>query len=190
MTKQEARAYVNKMRKTLDEDEFAASSRRVFDNLKTVDAFREAENVLIYVSYNKEVDTYAIMEYCFDMGKKVFVPKVYGDEMKFHRIRSLGDLAVGKFGIMEPDNVFCDEWENVSGVMIMPGVAFDYRLNRAGYGGGFYDRYLSKHNSFFKIAICFDFQLVSELEVQEHDLKPDMIICGNKILNVLGEYHK
>ena len=56
------------------------------------------------------------------------------------------------------------------GLFIMPGLAFDYDFHRIGYGGGFYDRYLSEDNTFIKAALAFDFQLLESIPYEEHDL--------------------
>lgn len=71
----------------------------------------------------------------------------------------------------------------------MPGVAFDKKLNRAGYGGGFYDRYLEKHPDIYKAAVCFDFQVVDEIETENYDLKPDVLVMESGVLvGNTGEY--
>lgn len=61
--------------------------------------------------------------------------------------------------------------------MIMPGVAFDVRRNRIGYGKGFYDRYLADKEGLHTIAIGFDCQMVPEIEAGEKDIKPMQVIC-------------
>ena len=69
------------------------------------------------------------------------------------------------------------------GLLVMPGLAFDVTLNRIGYGGGFYDRYLSEHmNDYYKTAICFDYQVVESIQADEFDIKPDKIITDRRII--------
>lgn len=182
MTKKESRVLVNNLRKQLSAEEVRLRSNTVFNNLIKVRDFCDAKNIYVYVSYNNEVDTYPIIEYCFSHNKNVFVPKVYGDEMKFHEISSFDELAPGAYGIMEPVNDFDASWNDICGTVIMPGVAFDRNFNRAGYGGGFYDKYLSFHNNLKKIAVCFDFQIVDKIDVQDYDLQPDIIVCESDLL--------
>ena len=80
--------------------------------------------------------------------------------MKFHKINSLDELCPGYYGILEPD-IHCEEWksgeDNIDGtdLCVMPGLAFDNNFNRIGYGGGFYDRFLSYYFFIF-LSIIFE----------------------------------
>ncbi|HQG08910.1 MAG TPA: 5-formyltetrahydrofolate cyclo-ligase, partial [Dysgonamonadaceae bacterium] len=66
-------------------------------------------------------------------------------------------------------------------LIIVPGVAFDRKLNRLGRGKGYYDRLLSQLKS-PKIGICFDFQLLESIPVEDWDIKMDMIVAQNEIV--------
>lgn len=66
--------------------------------------------------------------------------------------------------------------------MIMPGVAFDERCSRIGYGGGYYDKYLSKAKEIYKVAVAFEQQVYQELPCEAHDLRPDIIVTEKRIL--------
>ena len=69
------------------------------------------------------------------------------------------------------------------GLLVMPGLAFDVTLNRIGYGGGFYDRYLVKNGDrYYKTAICFDYQVLDDIPAEEFDIRPDMIITDKRII--------
>ena len=73
-----------------------------------------------------------------------------------------------------------------TGLMILPGLAFDFNGNRLGYGKGFYDRYLKKGN-FIKVGLAYDFQVVDKLEVKEHDQKMDVIVTEKAVYSFLAE---
>lgn len=143
--------------------------------------FYKASNILLYVSYGSEISTIELLKEVFRLNKKVYVPKVIGKEMRFFRIHSLEDLCKGYKGILEP----MDEAEEFQAIpereedtlMIMPGVAFDCFRNRLGYGGGYYDRYLSDKPFLHTIAIGFACQMTDELEPEEGDIRPGQIIC-------------
>ena len=60
--------------------------------------------------------------------------------------------------------------------MIMPGVAFDRQKNRIGYGGGYYDCYLSDKRELHTIAVAFEFQVLEKLPVEETDIRPDVLM--------------
>jgi len=61
-------------------------------------------------------------------------------------------------------------------LVLMPGLAFDHQGHRIGYGGGFYDRFLEKEPKHPTIALCFDFQMVDELETEEFDIPVDIVL--------------
>ena len=63
----------------------------------------------------------------------------------------------------------------------MPGLAFDNRFNNIGYGGGFYDRFLSKYPGVVKVAICYEFQMVDSISSEDTDIKPDWIITDMEV---------
>ena len=63
----------------------------------------------------------------------------------------------------------------------MPGLAFDPAGHRVGYGGGFYDKYLEAHPGHRLVALCYPFQLLDHLEVEEHDIPVDRVICADEL---------
>lgn len=145
--------------------------------------FYLADTILGFVSYGSEIDTTDILREALTKGKKVFVPKVVGDDMFFYRIHSLDDLAEGYKGIPEPagnTESFVYEPQNADKVlMLMPGAVFDRQRNRIGYGKGFYDRYLADKPELQirTIAVGYQCQLVEEFPAQEWDIKPYQVIC-------------
>lgn len=180
MTKEEARSFVKAKKSVMTQQQIDAYSQQIFDILVNTDIFLKSENILTYVSYNQEVKTLPFIKHCLLLGKNVFVPKVYGMEMHFHKILDLSELKPGKYGILEPDNGHICVPD--TGLMVMPGLAFDKEHNRVGYGGGFYDRYLAAHPDFFKAAAAFSFQITDGIETDDYDLKPDIIITEQGIL--------
>ena len=134
MTKEQARVFVKAEKNKMTPAQIHENSRQIIDRLISQDFFYSADTVLTYVSYNQEVETHSFIDNCLSLGKTVLVPKVYGRDMKFHRITALSELKPGKYGILEPDNT--DICEPEQGLMIMPGLAFDKEHPRAGYGGG------------------------------------------------------
>lgn len=143
--------------------------------------FYQAQNILIYVSYNNEMNTFPIIEEALRQSKNVYVPKVEGKEMHFYQIHSLDDLQPGFKGILEAKEgtalfqAIPEEEDNT--LMIMPGVAFDCFRNRLGYGGGFYDRYLADKPFMHTIAIGYACQMTDYIETEKTDIKPGQVIC-------------
>ena len=163
MDKNEVRQLIMNRRHELSDEDIEMQSGLIIDRLKKSDIYKTSENVFLYMSYNREVDTYMLLSQCFMDGKKVYAPKVLSKtQMEFYCLS--------------------DEAKIRDGLFIMPGLAFDYDFHRIGYGGGFYDRYLSEDNTFIKAALAFDFQLLESIPYEEHDLKPDYIITQTQFI--------
>ena len=182
MDKNEVRQLIMNRRHELSDEDIDMQSRLIIDRLKKSDIYKTSENVFLYMSYNREVDTYMLLSQCFMDGKKVYAPKVLSKtQMEFYCLSDENDLVSGYMGIMEPSDA-CEKADTRDGLFIMPGLAFDYDFHRIGYGGGFYDRYLSIDNTFIKAALAFDFQLLEAIPYEEHDLKPDYIITQTQFI--------
>mgnify|MGYP006422528681 CR=1 FL=1 len=152
--------------------------KNIFNNLIKNTRFKNAKDIFIFVNYKNEVNTKKIIKYCFKNNINIFVPKVVGKEMEVRKIKSFDDLERSEMGILEPKE-YCSEFESLD-LAIMPGLAFDKEKNRLGYGGGYYDKFLNK-NKIYKIAICYDFQVISFVPTNEYDIPVDMIITNKEI---------
>ncbi len=101
------------------------------------------------------------------------------------RINSLDNMSVDKWGILEPKAVDKNKIEKNFDLILMPGVAFDRKGNRIGYGGGYYDKYLSQiKETSNKIVLAYDFQIVNNIENEPHDVKTNYIITNNDFIKV------
>ncbi len=108
-------------------------------------------------------------------GKRVAVPKVYGDEMKFILLSDLSQVAKGYAGIPEPiadGPVAADP----TALVLMPGLAFDPEGHRLGYGGGFYDKFLAAEPDHPTLALCYDFQMLPHLDTESYDIPVDRVL--------------
>ena len=116
-----------------------------------------------------------MLEQALRDGKKVAVPKCYGDEMKFIYLDDLTKVAKGYAGIPEP---IADEpaAHDETALVLMPGLAFDPQGHRIGYGGGFYDKFLSREPNHPTLALCYDFQMLPHLDTEEHDIPVDTVL--------------
>lgn len=98
-----------------------------------------------------------------------------------------GCLSPGAMGILEPVPAVCpcaDGEEQA--LIIMPGVAFDRKGNRIGYGGGYYDRYLQRHSAHITVAAAFEFQIFDEVPHEDTDIRPRMLVTEKGIYPVSG----
>ena len=103
------------------------------------------------------------------------VPKVYGDEMRFILLTDLTRVAPGYASIPEPID---DEpvVNDPTALVLMPGLAFDREGHRMGYGGGFYDRFLTEEPNHPTIALCYEFQLLEHIPTEEFDVPVDCVL--------------
>ena len=159
------------------------SNKAIFENVKGLDAFKNAVNIFTYINTDTEAETKVLINYALDTGKRVFVPVTLKERIYFTEIKSLEGLKKTKMGIYEP--LTTDEKDPSEGdVFIIPGSVFDKKGHRYGYGAGYYDRFLSKCAPVLKIALCYDFQLLESIETSEHDIDMDIIITDKRIVFV------
>ena len=183
--KKEIRKRMRVLRENMTREDMFSKSLLIFEQLITVPEYKKAEKIFTYVSMNNEVDTIMLIDYSLSMDKRVFVPKVFGKDMFFYEISDISELSPGYCGIYEPDTDGKEPDYSKTGFMCMPGVAFDKEYNRIGYGGGFYDRYLSGENKFYKVALAYEFQFVEHIRTEHVDVKPDMIVTEDNIYRKL-----
>ena len=178
-TKRDIRKRVLSYRDSLDKKEWEENSRKIQDCVVTHPFFLESNTIYCYIDYRNEVGTESIMKKAWQLGKRVAVPKVEGEEMNFYYISDLSDLNEGYRGIPEPDVKF--PANDVHALVIMPGVAFDRNRNRIGYGKGFYDKFMDKHPSFHSIALAFECQILDTIDAEMFDYRPEVLITEENV---------
>jgi len=210
MQKKEIRDEVTAKKQKLTKEQVESYSAALLERFCALKAYQEADCIYAYMSFNEEVLTMPIIERAWADGKRVAVPKTYAsgkkknakgkivpDFMEFIYIESPDDCTKGYMGIPEPADAICgiDEMgdldlskariaEESKVLILMPGLAFDRQMNRIGYGGGFYDKYLHHHKEvhFTKVALCFAFQLYDHIPTKGHDEKMDLILTPDEVL--------
>ena len=175
MDKKELRTMIRQRKRAMTEEEICQKSNRLRELFCASDAYRKAETIYGYLPYNQEVRTTEMLQQALNEGKKVAVPKVYGEEMRFIYLEDLSQVAPGYSKIPEPiaDGPVADD---PTALMLMPGLAFDAQGHRIGYGGGFYDRFLEREPGHPTLALCYDFQMLPYLETEEHDIPVDCVL--------------
>lgn len=166
--KLELRKRLLEARDALDPGTVARLSERALARLLALPEVRAAGSVFTYVSCGGEVDTWPLIRRLLQDRKTVAVPLVVGrGVMEAHAIASLEDVAPGRFGILAP--VVRNPLVGTPDVTICPGVAFTVRGERLGRGLAFYDRFLALHPDSFACGLCYEFQVVEELPIEEGD---------------------
>lgn len=136
---------------------------------------RQAFCVYCYASFHHEASTWKFMDALIRQGKYIALPKVTGRELEFYAISGKTDLEEGTMGIMEPKRT-CLKIRDPEAPVIVPGIAFDAKGNRVGYGGGYYDRFFEREPHHSRIAIAYGFQLFDRIPAQSHDKGVDRVI--------------
>ena len=174
MNKSEIRKKVFKIRKKSYSKNLFIDPSRLIKILKN----EKIKNKIIggYYPYNYELDITNILK---KLEKKNFIislPKIKkNNQMNFYEWSSNEPLSINSYGIPEP----ISEKKVYPDILLVPLVAFDNKLNRLGYGGGFYDRYLSRIKSIKKIitiGMSFSFQKIKKLPINKYDMKLDYVI--------------
>ena len=175
MDKKELRRSIRERKRAMTEEEIVSRSEKLVVLFAQSEAYKNAKTIYGYLPYNQEVRTVPMLEQALKDGKKVAVPKVYGDEMKFLYLDDLTKVSKGYAGIPEPiaDGPVADD---ETALVLMPGLAFDPQGDRIGYGGGFYDKFLAAEPNHPTLALCYEFQLLPELDTEEHDIPVDTVL--------------
>ena len=180
LRKKEIRHEMRLRKKKVSKEEQELIGREIYEKLIKMPEFIEAKSISIYVAYNQEVPTLPIIEEALRLVKEVASPIVEDGEMEFYRYTSIDSLEEGKYGILEPKKELGKAAKD--SLIIMPGVAFDQRRNRIGYGGGYYDRYMARNRHQSTIAIAYDFQIYSHFEGDIKDYKPQKILTEKRFI--------
>ena len=175
MDKKELRRSIRERKRAMTEEEIVSRSEKLGVLFAQSEAYKNAKTIYGYLPYNQEVRTVPMLEQALKDGKKVAVPKVYGDEMKFLYLDDLTKVSKGYAGIPEPiaDGPVADD---ETALVLMPGLAFDPQGHRIGYGGGFYDKFLAAEPNHPTLALCYEFQMLPKLDTEEHDIPVDTIL--------------
>jgi len=178
--KKEIRNKMIKLRDAMSLEDKKIKDNKIFNKLINNDDFKKAINYFLFVSFRSEIETKTIINYLIDRNKNVFVPKVVGNIMKLYQIKSLEeDLEKGVMGIKEPKESLKELTDEKLDFILMPGLAFDNLGGRIGYGGGYYDKFLSSLdylNAVPKIAIAYKFQVINHIPMNDYDIRVDNII--------------
>ena len=173
----------------MDNAEVSRKSENIFQNLKETPFFRSASCIGLFSPIRNEVRTEKIFHLARKLRKKVGFPLTMTSEKKllFFEVTDLNDLTIKTFGIKEPPFV---EKNLISrdnfDLLIVPGLAFELIGYRVGYGGGFYDRFVSEEGfNAVKVSLAFDLQIVEKVPKEPHDVKVDYIITESRMIECL-----
>ncbi len=181
-TKKEIRDTVLDIRKSFDVNSLKIYSKIICNRVIKQQIYIDADNIALYMPISNEVWLDELLQDAYQKGKKVWLPRVIDKTMNFYSYPKDSELIKGAYNIMEPAS---DEelipTDNT--LIIMPGAAFSKDRARIGYGGGYYDKYLCVHPECKTIAVCYNFQILPWIPTDEHDIKPNIIISNEDIID-------
>ena len=186
MNKSELRKHMVNMRSRIPAKIRTEKSQIIMKKLRSLQAYKEAKLILVYVSIRSEVETHSFINEAFEDGKRIAVPLTISKAKVLLpcEISSLDELTPGTWGILEPDKNNIPEVDSKGiDLAVVPGLAFDSHCNRLGFGAGYYDRFLpSLRKSAATIGICFDEQLVEQLPVESFDVPLDSVLSNLRLI--------
>jgi len=193
--KKRLREKILKTRDSIPPDIRSAKESVIEGRLFSHDFFKNAKSVLMYVSFRSEVNTRTYLDDIIKLGKKLILPMVdvRHKVLKLYEVKSPDELKPGYMGILEPGIL---RYRRCSlkdiDLVIIPGTGFDPNGNRLGYGGGYYDKLLSMESRELAevehvttVALAFEEQIGEEIPSEPHDIKVDMIITDERIIQCM-----
>lgn len=186
--KKTLRRYFRELRDSMTIQEVTAKSQAIYERVLSLEVFQEVQYPFIYFAMGNEVQTERLIRACIEMGKHVSIPVTLAEEKRMvaaHIVDVDGLVETGKFRIREPRAGTYELVEPSSiDLVLAPGIAFDVRGRRIGYGGGYYDRFLLLvRASTPVIGLAYESQIVYDIPVEQHDMSVDMIVSEKRIID-------
>lgn len=182
--KKAVRSRLKSIRAAIPQEERAALSSAVCAVVKRLPEFIAADTVLGYCPIGSEPDIISLLENALHIGKKVALPAIEGDCLKFLYVDTLENLRIMSYDIPEPDSDTAAPVTDFSNsICIVPALGLDAVGNRIGYGKGFYDRFLSGYDG-VKLGLSFPHTFGGVIPTEPHDVRLDVIVVAGENKNV------
>lgn len=186
--KKELRARIQGQRDLLTVERREQLSRRVGGHLWDLPEFKAAHTVFFFISFRSEVSTEPMIRRAIAEGKRICLPYTYPETKAMvasHILDFDTELQLGNYNILEPKEEFIRPVEPAAiDLIITPGVAFDVRGGRLGYGGGYYDRFFAQRKEGCPlVALAFEMQIVEEVPRGDHDQLVDALVTEERVID-------
>lgn len=158
-------------------------SDEIASRLWMVPGSEKARRIGVYASIGSEVHTDRIINELLRRKKHVFATRIEKPDLVFKRIEGLNDLHKGTFKIRQPSKDLPTASVKDLDVILIPGIAFDERGHRIGFGAGYYDRCLEKRDPrTLLIALAYELQIIEHIDTHQHDVPVDLIVTEKRII--------
>ncbi|MBU2476991.1 5-formyltetrahydrofolate cyclo-ligase, partial [Candidatus Micrarchaeota archaeon] len=180
MKKQQRKEFAEK-RNLLDLSQIMHKSLKIKEKFFSLNETRKAKNIMIYISFKSEARTREIILELLEKKKKVIVPVINfkKNEISLSELKDYQkELVSSKLGLFQPAKEFFRPFNPKElDLIVVPGIAFDEKGNRLGFGKGYYDKFLSKiQKKIPVIALAFEEQIGEKIVSEKHDIKMHKII--------------
>lgn len=168
-----------------------ARSLEAQQRLLEAPCWRNARSVALYVALKGELCTDRLLAAAWKSGRVVWLPRVRPREpgrMEFVACAGPEQLRPGPFGLREPQDALPGLGPEEAGktfrpdLLVLPGLAFDRRGGRLGFGGGYYDRFLDSMLACPRVGLCFAFQIISNLPLEQWDQRVHYLCTEEQFL--------
>ena len=182
MTKQALRAECKRRRAAIPAEGKKRLDQLICRRIAETDAFQKAETVLIYAPVRGEIDLLPLVAICRSLGKEVGFPVSLEDGSLAFRSPAPGEaLETGAYGIPEPPPTAKSSTLNEKTLCILPGLSFDAKGNRLGYGKGYYDRFLENFSG-VTLGAVYEKLMTDEIPTEAHDKRVDLVVHERGVL--------
>ena len=169
MQKPELRQCMRQRLAQMEAERYGEASAAIVQHIIDSDFWKQSAGVLLYSPLPMEPQITPLFFQARTDGKRIFYPKVAGVQLELYELTDPGQLKLGSFGVMEPDETQCRRVESTAVDMtLVPGLAFDMQGVRLGRGQGYYDRFLAEFHG-AAVGCFFSIQEVEEVPLEPHD---------------------
>jgi len=183
-TKDELRKEIGQKRRHIDKLQKTEFDKKIYKNIVNLPEWQKSKNIFLYISTKDEVSTRDLIKNHFGT-KKIIVPKSHtkSNTLTLHEIGSIKDTAKGSYSILEPNaHTKIVSPQNIA-ISIIPGIAFDKKGHRVGYGKAYYDK-IANSLTGLKIGLAYEVQIVNNIPAQKHDIPVDIIITEKAVYRI------
>ncbi|MBI5675842.1 MAG: 5-formyltetrahydrofolate cyclo-ligase [Nitrospirae bacterium] len=191
--KKSLRALLLAKRDSITKENKKIKDSAIRKRLFSLEYFKEAKTILFYASFRSEAETLKAIQNTLKLNKRVALPVVDTEhkQLKLYEVHDISELSPGYMGIPEPVavralNISLNEID----IEIIPGIGFDPKGNRLGYGSGYYDKLLSHKSKRLSktkgrittIALAFEEQIAEKIPSEPHDIRVDLIVTDKRLI--------
>lgn len=180
MNKKDLRRKMLIKRSKLPLDKRNILSKTISGLLYETEYYKKAETIMAFINFGSEVNTRYMVEDSINLGKSIVIPITIPEtkELKISRLLDYSELEIGFYNILTPKKEFLRFVDpSTIDLILVPGLIFAEDGYRIGYGGGYYDRFLSKIDpSVPKIGIGFDLQIQDKVPTDKYDIPVDFML--------------